>query len=217
MSTTDFSTACCASKLKTLRGWLLHAWRGTLFLCLLILFAALPARAQTVAAVDVNNMRLEQTPDGMYLSATLRFELPSAVQDALLKGIPMTFVAEAQVLRDRWYWYDKNVAWATRSVRLSYQPLTRRWRISVMANGESSTGASLSQSFDQLADAIAAVRRISRWKIAEGSEVDQESRHNVDFRFRLDTTQLPRPMQIGITGNTDWSIAVQRNLRPELK
>ena len=217
MSTTDFSTACCASKLKTLRGRLLHAWRGTLFLCLLILFAALPARAQTVAAVDVNNMRLEQTPDGMYLSATLRFELPSAVQDALLKGIPMTFVAEAQVLRDRWYWYDKNVAWATRSVRLSYQPLTRRWRISVMSNGESSTGASLSQSFDQLADAIAAVRRISRWKIAEGSEVDQESRHNVDFRFRLDTTQLPRPMQIGITGNTDWSIAVQRNLRPELK
>ena len=217
MSTTDFSTACCASKLKTLRGWLLHAWRGALFLCLLILFAALPVRAQTVAAVDVNNMRLEQTPDGMYLSATLRFELPSAIQDALLKGIPMTFVAEAQVLRDRWYWYDKNVAWATRSVRLSYQPLTRRWRISVMANGESSTGASLSQSFDQLADAIAAVRRISRWKIAEGSEVDQESRHNVDFRFRLDTTQLPRPMQIGITGNTDWSIAVQRNLRPELK
>ena len=153
----------------------------------------------------------------MYLSATLRFELTSAVEDALLKGIPMTFVAEAQVLRDRWYWYDKNITWATRSVRLSYQPLTRRWRISVMANGESPGSASLSQSFDQLTDAIAAVRRISRWKIADSADVEQDARHNVDFRFRLDITQLPRPMQIGITGNADWNIAVQRNLRPELR
>lgn len=176
----------------------------------------LPAHAQL--ATDVNNVRLEQTPEGMYLSATMRFELPGAVEEALLKGIPMTFLAEAQVLRDRWYWYDKNVAWATRSVRLSFQPLTRRWRISVNAgNGELNTGTSLAQSFDQLPEALAAVRRLSRWKIAEGSEIDQDARHSVDFRFRLDTSQLPRPMQIGITGNADWNISVQRNLRPEAR
>jgi Domain of unknown function (DUF4390) len=207
-------TRCCASSSKPWRDALRHVWRACL-LALLALLSAVPAHAQNIT--DVNNVRLEQTPDGMYLSATLRFELTSAVEDALLKGIPITFVAEAQVLRDRWYWYDKNVAIATRSVRLSYQPLTRRWRISVIGNGESSSGASLSQSFDQLSDAIAAVRRISRWKIAEGAEIDADSRHNVDFRFRLDTTQLPRPMQIGITGNADWSIAVQRNLRPEAR
>lgn len=211
MGTTDFSTRFCASKRDSRWDKLLHG----LIACLFVLFASLPSFAQT--ATDVNNMRLEQTPEGMYLSATLRFELPSAVEDALLKGIPITFVAEAWVLRDRWYWYDKNVAIASRSVRLSYQPLTRRWRISVMANSELSGGASLTQSFEQLPDAIAAVRRISRWKIAESADMDQESRHNVDFRFRLDTTQLPRPMQIGISGNADWNISVQRNLRPESK
>lgn len=210
MGTTDFSTRCCAS-FKAWRGALLHVW----LICLLAILVGLPVQAQTTT--DVNNVRLEQTPDGMYLSATLRFELTSAVEDALLKGIPITFVAEAQVLRDRWYWYDKSIATATRNVRLSYQPLTRRWRISVIGNGDSPSGASLSQSFDQLSDAIAAVRRISRWKIAESAEIDQDSRHNVDFRFRLDTTQLPRPMQIGITGNADWNISVQRNLRPEAR
>jgi Domain of unknown function (DUF4390) len=194
----------------------LHACLVMILACCLALMGTVPAHAQTAA--DVNNVRLEQTPEGMYLSATMRFELPGAVQEALLKGIPMTFLAEAQVLRDRWYWYDKNVAWATRSVRLSFQPLTRRWRISVNAgNGEQSTGASLSQSFDQLPEALAAVRRLSRWKIAEGSEIDQDSRHSVDFRFRLDTSQLPRPMQIGITGNADWNISVQRNIRPEAR
>ena len=34
-------------------------------------------------------------------------EIPSAVEDALLKGIPMVFLAEADILRERWYWYDK--------------------------------------------------------------------------------------------------------------
>lgn len=183
---------------------------------LITLLVALPAKAQNTT--DVSNLRVEQAADGLYLSATMRFELPAPVEEALLKGIPMTFVAEAQVLRDRWYWYDKAVITTNRSVRLAYQPLTRRWRLSVGSGaGEFSSGASLSQSFEQMADAMVAVRRIARWKIAEGSEIDADSRHNIDFRFRLDTSQLPRPMQIGITGNAEWSIAVQRNVRPEAR
>jgi hypothetical protein len=182
-------------------------------MALLVVF---PAKAQN--ATDVSNLRVEQAVDGLYLNATMRFELPAPIEEALLKGIPMTFVAEAQVLRDRWYWYDKSVVTANRSVRLAYQPLTRRWRLSVGSGaGEFSSGASLSQSFEQMADAMAVVRRISRWKIAEGGEIDADSRHSIDFRFRLDTSQLPRPMQIGITGNADWSIAVQRNVRPEAR
>lgn len=179
-----------------------------------LILAALPAQAQN--NTDVANLRVEQAADGLYLSATMRFELPPAIEEALLKGIPMTFVAEAQVLRDRWYWYDKAVTTAQRSVRLVYQPLTRRWRLSVGSGaGEFSTGASLSQSFEQLADAMVAVRRIARWKIAETGDLESDARHNIDFRFRLDTSQLPRPMQIGITGNADWAIAVQRNVRPD--
>ncbi len=212
MTTTDSSTPCCASALKPWRLWLLHA-----LVALLCGLTILPS-AQAQTPVEASNLRVEQAADGLYLSATVRFELPAAVEEALLKGIPMTFVAEAQVLRDRWYWYDKAIATANRSVRLAYQPLTRRWRLSVGAGiGEFSSGASLSQSFEQLPDAMAAVRRISRWKIADGTEIDADSRHNVDFRFRLDISQLPRPMQIGITGNADWNIAVQRNARPEAR
>ena len=44
---------------------------------------------------------------------------------------------------------------------------------------------------------MAAVQRISHWKIAEAGDVDPDARYNVDFRFRLDVSQLPRPFQIG--------------------
>ena len=66
----------------------------------------------------------------------------------------------------------------------------------------------LTQNFDALADALAAVQRISRWKIADASELDLNQRHLLQFRFRLDVTQLPRPLQIGTLGDTDWDLAV---------
>ena len=204
---------CCASSTEPSRPrrlWLLHV-------VLAVLYAFLSIRvAHAQTNTEVSNLRVEQLAEGLYISATMRFELPAPVEDALLKGIPMTFVAEAQVLRDRWYWYDKAIVTANRSVRLAYQPLTRRWRVSVgSGTGDFSSGTSLSQSFDQLADAMAVVRRVARWKIAESNEIEIDSRYNINFRFRLDTTQLPRPMQIGISGSTDWNISAQRNVRPE--
>ena len=179
---------------------------------MLLLAVALPVLADTPAA-EVSQLRLERAEEGVLLSAYVKFDLPPAVEDALQKGIPMFFVAEATVFRDRWYWYDRNIASATRHMRLSYQPLTRRWRLTLSSTVIGNSGVALGQSFDTQEEALAAVQRISRWKIAEPGEIDPEARHNVDFRFRLDLSQLPRPFQIGAVGQTEWSISASRNQR----
>ena len=122
----------------------------------------------------------------------------------------MIFVAEANVFRERWYWTNKKVASAERHMRLAYQPLTRRWRVNV-ASGmitNAGLGFALNQSFDTLLDALAAVQRLSRWKVADVPEIDMEQRHLIEFRYRLDVSQLPRPFQIGTLGQTDWTIDV---------
>jgi hypothetical protein len=128
VSTTDFFTHCCKKppgerrKARSVFLWAM-AW---------LLVLAWPVHAQAQApASEVSELRLERADDGVYLSATLQFALPELAVDALYKGIPMFFVAEAQVLRERWYWSDRQVAAATRYLRLSYQPLTRRWRLSM--------------------------------------------------------------------------------------
>ena len=41
----------------------------------------------------------------------------------LLRGVPLYFVWQADVYRKRWYWTDKRVASAVRTLRLAYQPL----------------------------------------------------------------------------------------------
>ena len=35
----------------------------------------------------------------------------------------------------------------------------------------------------------------------------------MEFNYRLDITLLPRPMQIGISGEPDWQLSVKRTLR----
>jgi hypothetical protein len=168
-------------------------------------------------ATSISLLTLEREGDAIVLTATVKFELPTAVEDALLKGVALIFVAEADVLEERWYWTNKKVASAERHMRLAYQPLTRRWRLNV-ASGRitnAGLGVALNQNFEALPDALAAIQRLSRWKIADFSDIDMEQRHLVEFRFRLDVSQLPRPLQIGTLGHTDWDIAASA-LRPLL-
>jgi hypothetical protein len=185
------------------------------WLCALLLFAGAGWRdaAAQIHVAEVTQLHVERTDEGVLLSAAVRFELPQVVDDALAKGIPMFFVAEAAIYRDRWYWYDKRVAFATRHMRLSFQPLTRRWRLQVSSAPVGNTGLGVGQVFDTRDEALAAVQRVSRWRIADAADVDPEATHSIDFRFRLDVSQLPRPFQIGAVGQADWIILAVRNQR----
>ena len=192
-----------------------HCWKNTRLelaaAALLVLLATAwssPLRADTASA-EVSLLRLERAPEGIFLYANVKVELPAAVEDALMKGVPMFFVAQADVVRHRWYWTDRRVASAQRHMRLAYQPLTRRWRLNV-ASGvitASSVGLALNLNFDSLADAMSALQRMSGWKIADASQIEADATHKVEFRFELDLAQLPRPFQIGVFGQADWSIS----------
>ena len=207
-------THCCKNRRNEFRKahWALIC----AFICFLACLVLVPRAAATEAAApEVGELRLDRTEDGLYLGTTLQFVLPDLAENALYKGIPMFFVAEAQVLRDRWYWSDRQVAETTRYLRLSYQPLTRRWRLTVSSIPftNSGLGVVLGQNFDEYAEALSAIQRISRWKIAESSEIEADAVHTVNFRFRLDMSQLPRPFQIGAVGRSDWNLLVSNSQR----
>jgi hypothetical protein len=166
------------------------------------------------SAAYIQNMQLDRSDEGVFLSATVKFELPALVEDALLKGIPLFFVAESEILRSRWYWYDEKVATSARHARLAYQPLTRRWRLHLSPSPITSggLGVTLGQTYDDLDDALASLQRFSRWKIAEASALGSGNSYMVDFGFRLDTSQLPRPLQIGMAGRSDWNLSVSQRM-----
>jgi hypothetical protein len=193
-----FSMPCWKSALP-------KAWLHFFLLACLALASAM-VQAQTQAEITV--LRAERSVNEVFVSAHVSFELPAVVEEALLKGMPMFFLLEAELYQDRWYWYDKRIASAQRQVRLAYQPLTRRWRVnpSAGAGGDNTQGLSLNQSFDTLADALSAVRQVSQWKVADLAESDLTAKIKLQFRFRMDLSQLPRPFQIGAIGQSEWDI-----------
>lgn len=200
----------------TTTAFITHCWRraradlSALLACTL-LGLAWPGgvSAQPAAPAEVTQLELSRQGSDIALSAQVRFVLPSAVEDALYKGVPVIFVAEAEVYRQRWYWYDKQVGGVQRHMRLVYQPLTRRWRLAVASEpigSSSELGVALSQIYDTLEEALAVIHRVSGWRVAALADIDPDAKHRVEFRFRLDVTQLPRPLQIGVLGQSDWSL-----------
>ncbi len=184
--------------------WRLAA-RLVLWVCLLM--GGGMAAAENATA-DAPRLEVERAIDGLYLSARLPFSLPEGMDDALHKGVPLHFVWQAEVLRPRWYWADQKIANLSRVIRLAYQPLTRRWRLSVSSGlpGDAGVVNALHQNVDTLQEALAIVTRVSGWKVADGSVLAPDTAYRVQLRFRLDAGLLPRTFQIGVPGRDDWRL-----------
>lgn len=168
-----------------------------------LLGAALPAAAQSV---ELAQLRTARQDGALTLEFSARVSLPRAVEDALHRGVPVYFVAEARLLKSRWYWRDERVARVSRSWRVAFQPLTGTWRVGL---------GGLNQTHATLGEAMAAVTRSAGWKLVELDRLDAEGRYTLEFSYRLDSSQLPSPMQIGLGGQADWTIGVERSIRVE--
>lgn len=163
-------------------------------------------------------VQLLRDGDALMLTANLNWALPDLVQDALLKGIPVHFIAEADMLQERWWWRDQQLLSASRYMRLSYQPLTRRWRLyngSQPFEGQG-LGVALSSTFETLEEAVQSMQRIVRWRIGEVSALPPSGTAVLQLRFRIDLSHFPRPLQIGALGQTDWNLLVTQREQVEL-
>ena len=73
----------------------------------------------------------------------------------------------------------------------------------------------ISQNHARLEDALATLTRVGRWQVADTGQAEAGERHYAEFSWKLDTTQLPRPMQFGLGSGSEWSLGVERTLRLE--
>jgi hypothetical protein len=172
-----------------------------LWLLLVGLLCANPARAQ---GVELALLDLQRQDGELTLDFDARLLLPRSVEDAMQRGVPVYFVAEATLYRSRWYWRDERLARVQRSWRVAYQPLTSTWRVGF---------GGFNQGFASLDEALTLVSRSTRWKVAELSQLDPESKHYLVFSYRLDNSQLPSPLQLGLGSQAEWVLGVERTLR----
>lgn len=154
--------------------------------------------------VELTALELQRSDGALLLDFSARLTLSSPLEDALQRGVPMYFVAQAAVWRSRWYWRDERVARVTRNWRLSYQPLTSSWRVGL---------GGLSQGVPTLSEALKLMARVQGWKLADMTQLEAGERYYVEFSFKLDNAQLPQPMQIDL--GQDWKLGIERSLKVE--
>lgn len=158
-----------------------------------------PACAQGVEVVEA---QLEQTDDGVRLEASFSLELHRGLEDALVRGVPLYFTTEVEIGRERWYWFDERAVTASRTVRISYNVLTRQYHAGVVGQ--------LQQSFPTLDDALLLVRRPSRWIVAPPGTLKPGVTYDVTVKMGLDVTQLPKPFQVHALNSSDWRLSSDR-------
>lgn len=174
------------------------AWplRFAPFVLAAVFVLLVPALALAQGAT-IQNAKLEATEDGIQLNADIELQLAPFLQDALRKGVPLYFVADFELKRGRWYWLDQKVVETTRERRVSYAPLTEQYR--VITTGISQNVAS----FDDVRKLLSRVRS---WTIAEKGQLKPGERYEAALRFRLDTSQLPKPFQLNVLTSKEWTV-----------
>ena len=153
-----------------------------------------------VAQADEGRIRsAEIVPgDGGYvLNADIDLELNPRLVDAISRGVSLYFTTELVIERPRWYWLNATVVERSLDYRLSYHAITRSYRLSI---------GTIHQSFDNLESAVRTMQRVRNWQVAEVETLQAGVSHEVSLRFRLDTSQLPKPFQVTAIGSSDWNI-----------
>ncbi len=184
-----------------LRARLAAAW-----LALLVLLACAAPGAALAQGVELATLKTTRAEGALSLEFAARITLPKPVEDALRHGVPVYFQAQATLFRNRWYWRDERVARLSRTWRIAYLPLTNNWRVGL---------GGLNQSFASLQEALAAVSTSAGWKLTEPGQIDPDKTYYLEFDYRLDTTQLPSPMQFGLVTPGDWVVSATRVLKVE--
>ena len=150
---------------------------------LLASFAACGARADEIEVRDVS---LRATEEGLVLDADFAFELTPRLAEVVANGVPLYFRVEFELIRRRWYWFDDTTAVRRLQVRLSYHALSRQYRLS--------TGL-LQQNFATLEEALNVLKRVRNWLVVERS-VSLSGDYEAAVRMRHDVSLLPKPFQL---------------------
>lgn len=178
------TTRCCRSA----------SWLAALVACCFALGLTLPARAE----IEVRKASLAVADDGYVLDANFSISLTPPLEDVLSKGVALYFLLEFELIRPRWYWFNEKIAESQHQYRLTYNALTRQYRVG--------TG-SLYQNFPTLSEALEVMSRVRRHRELEPGTLRRDTTYIAAVRMRLDTSQLPKPFNLTALGSREWNIA----------
>ena len=148
--------------------------------------------------IQIKTAELKQVEEMYYLNAQMNVNLGPTLEEAVKKGVSLYFITEFEFKRNRWYWLNEELAHITRVTRLSYNALLRQYLVS---------GVNVhARSVDKLEDALVILGEINAWPVVARNQLDKRESYQATLSMRLDTSQLPKPLQINAIATGRWEL-----------
>ncbi|GHU25575.1 hypothetical protein AGMMS50256_00320 [Betaproteobacteria bacterium] len=164
------------------------------FLGLVLSLAVCAAHASDIVA---DSAQLVAGGDGTYsLAADFTTNLNRRLEQAVNKGVVLYFVADFELTRPLWYWFDQTVVQRSKTFQLSYHALARQYRLS---------SGVLHQSFYSLDEALQVLSHLRHWQVIEKGEIVSDADYVARTRLRLDPSLMAKTFQVSALSNRDWN------------
>lgn len=165
-----------------------------------VVFTLASPAASAAPAFRVSGLSTHLERGVYYLDANLSLQLNQRARDALANGVALTFVVNIHIVHRRKLLWNSVVAQLRQRYRLSYRPLTERYRVKNLNSGAA-------EGYDSLAQALAAVSRIHDLPLVDASLLDPHTRYFVALRVLLDTKDLPGPLKLIAAIVPGWQLS----------
>ena len=151
--------------------------------------------------IQIKSAELQAADDYYTLSADVDISFDETIEEAINKGVPLTFLIEFQAVSPRKYWFDDEIVTATTSVMLSYHALSRQYLVN---RGKHQ------QSFETLNEAKEELAQLNDWKVIDKSLIEKGEVYNAALLIRLDQTKLPKAIQVDTISTEKWNLSSQK-------
>ena len=178
-----------------------HFCASFIFLALLLFISFSSLAHAASSAIHIKSAELLSTEENYALAADLDISLSPVIEDALNKGVPLTFLVEFQLSTPRRYWFDDEIVTQTQFVTLSYHALSRQYLVN--RNNRQQSFANLQQAKEEISN-------VKSWPVVDKRLLKKGEAYYAAIKVRLDQTKLPKPLQVEAVGSDDWNMASER-------
>jgi hypothetical protein len=149
-------------------------------------------------AIVVKHADLMPVEDYLALNADFEISFGTPIEEAIKKGVPLSFLVEFQLVEPRKYWFDDEIVTIRKSINLSYHALTRQYLVSDEAH---------QKSFETLNEARQQLMALRNWQVIQRDVLEDEIAYQAALLMRLDKTKLPKAIQVDTISAEHWNIS----------
>jgi hypothetical protein len=166
-------------------AWGRRAWLAGLLSGLAAALTAMPSAAgQVNASAGPDEAIITVAPqargESILVSFTTARAVTPAVEQAIASGLPTTFTYDVELRRPSTFWFDKLVASARIAVTVRFDPLTRRYHVTLLQDGR----VAEDRTTDRVGDVHRWVSVFERLPLFTTRELQERASYDVRVRGR---------------------------------